>query len=168
MIKLFRGRRGGEPANFVVRFKAKSMATIRHRVGIVAPRDKVWEALTTPQGLSGWWASSASITPATVHLAFTGLTTLTFSILNQENVSRLHLKNTVDPHPWGGSELEFFLSAADAQVFVTLLHHHPEASEEDFQFFMTKWPIFLVSLKRFVETGIGNPFPNDIKIQADL
>lgn len=31
------------------------MVDIRHRVGIAAPPARVYEALATTQGLSGWW-----------------------------------------------------------------------------------------------------------------
>ncbi len=144
------------------------MAKIKHRVGIVAPIGKVWEALTTPEGLSGWWSSSATITSEEVQLEFKGLTKLTFSIINQEDLVHFHLQNIVDLPPWGGSDLEFHIMSVDDQVFVTLLHAHPDASDDDFQYFRTKWPIYLVSLKQYVETGTGNPFPDDIKIQADL
>ena len=33
------------------------MVDILHRVGIVAPQDKVHAALTTVEGLAGWWTS---------------------------------------------------------------------------------------------------------------
>jgi len=33
---------------------------IRHSVFIRAPREKVWAAFTTPQGLDGWWGTSGS------------------------------------------------------------------------------------------------------------
>jgi uncharacterized protein YndB with AHSA1/START domain len=33
----------------------EDMADIRHRVGIAAPPARVYEALTTTEGLSGWW-----------------------------------------------------------------------------------------------------------------
>ncbi len=144
------------------------MPNIKHRVGIVAPADKVWDALTTSEGLAGWWASSATVTEAEFQLEFTGLTTLTFAVEEQIAGARLQLKSSTDPHPWGGSVLEFQLRAADDQVFVTLLHQNPRATDEEFQFFMTKWPLFLVSLKQYAETGAGMPFPNDVKIQADL
>lgn len=144
------------------------MVKIKHRVGIVAPIDSVWNALTTARGFSGWWSSSASFDPSTIRLEFTSLTTLTFDFNAREVERCVRLQNRVDPYPWGGSDLEFRLSVADNQVFVTLSHIHPDASEEDFQFFMTKWPIYLVSLKKFAETGVGDPYPSDVKIQADL
>ncbi|MDQ6713293.1 MAG: SRPBCC domain-containing protein [Candidatus Dormibacteraeota bacterium] len=33
---------------------------IRHSVFIRAPREKVWTAFTTPQGLDGWWGTRGS------------------------------------------------------------------------------------------------------------
>jgi hypothetical protein len=30
----------------------------------------------------------------------------------------------------------------------------------------TKWATFLLSLRDYVENGVGRPFPNDIKIEA--
>jgi uncharacterized protein YndB with AHSA1/START domain len=33
---------------------------IRHSVLIRAPREKVWAALTTPQGFDGWWGTRGS------------------------------------------------------------------------------------------------------------
>jgi uncharacterized protein YndB with AHSA1/START domain len=33
---------------------------IRHSVFIRAPREKVWEAFTTPRGLDGWWGTRGS------------------------------------------------------------------------------------------------------------
>lgn len=147
------------------------MATIKHRVGIVAPLQEVWAALTEPKRLSGWWSSSAdgnSEPNGTFNLKFTGLTTLSFRVIQRKENHLLHLKNMDGPGAWKDSDLEFHLERSEEQVFLVLKHYSEQASEDDFQFFMTKWPIFLVSLKSYVETGKGRPFPNDIKIQADL
>ena len=144
------------------------MARVKHRVGITASRHRIWEALTQPEGLSGWWSTSATVQANKFQLAFQDLTTLTFQVVKKEEDKLLHLKNIDGPHPWMNSHLEFHLEENEGQVFVFLIHHHPEATEEDFRFFTTKWPLFLVSLKSYLESGKGMPFPNDIKIQADL
>ena len=78
------------------------------------------------------------------------------------------MKNIDGPGAWKDSDLEFHLEPSEEQVFLILRHYNDQASEEDFQYFMTKWPIYLVSLKSYIETGKGRPFPDDIKIQADL
>jgi uncharacterized protein YndB with AHSA1/START domain len=40
------------------------MADIRHRVGITAPREQVYESLATIEGLSRWWTRDTSGDPA--------------------------------------------------------------------------------------------------------
>ena len=147
------------------------MAFIKHRVGIVAPPERVWQAITDADQLSGWWASSAqwdSGTDESVSLDFEGLTTLVFNVVQREEERLLRLQNDGGLGPWNGSILEFSLHPDEGQTFVILTHENQEASDEDFQFFTTKWPIFLVSLKGYLETGEGRPFPNDIKIEKDL
>jgi uncharacterized protein YndB with AHSA1/START domain len=39
---------------------SESGPEIRHSVFIRAPREKVWAAFTTPQGLDGWWGTRGS------------------------------------------------------------------------------------------------------------
>ena len=57
---------------------------------------------------------------------------------------------------------------SNEQVFITLTHTTgTETSNEVFQYFSTKWPMFLVSLKQLLETSQGMPYPNDIKIQHE-
>ena len=147
------------------------MAKIKHRVGILASPQAVWAALTEPVRICGWWSSGAdgsSEPDGILNLRFDGLTNLSFRVMQNQKNKRLHLKNIDGPGAWNGSDLEFLLEQSEGQTFLVLKHYNDEASEADFQFFMTKWPIFLVSLKSYLETGTGSPFPNDIKIQADL
>ena len=147
------------------------MAKIKHRVGIVVSQQDVWAAITDTKKLCGWWSSSAdgsSELDGTLNLKFEGLTTLSFLVIQRKEDHLLHLKNIDGPGAWNGSDLEFRLEPGEGQIFLVLEHNSDEASEADFQFFMTKWPIFLVSLKSYAETGKGRPFPDDIKIQADL
>jgi len=40
------------------------MVDIRHRVGITAPQEQVYEALSTVEGLSGWWTRDTAGDPA--------------------------------------------------------------------------------------------------------
>ena len=40
------------------------MADIRHRVGITAPREQVYQALATTEGLSRWWTRDTAGDPA--------------------------------------------------------------------------------------------------------
>jgi uncharacterized protein YndB with AHSA1/START domain len=147
------------------------MAPIKHRVGIKSSVQDLWEAITNPAKISNWWSSFASgsaQTGSNLHLTFDGLVTLSFTVIDCVKDRLLHLQNTGGPGAWDTSHLVFELSEDVEQTFLVLKHYNPDSSEDDFQFFMTKWPIFLVSLKSYLETGEGRPYPHDIKIQAGL
>lgn len=143
------------------------MAKVKHQVGIDGTLEKVFSTLTTHAGLAGWWASSAKVSPeigGKIALTFDKLTTLYFeyqNILENETVAMLC---TQGPGSWKGSVLLFELIQASDQVYLTLTHTNDASSEDDFLYFSTKWTCYLLSLRDFVETGKGRPYPNDIKI----
>lgn len=145
------------------------MKDIRHRVGIAAATDDIFEALTEPDRLVRWWAATArrETEPAPrLVLGFPGSRDLVWDIAEAEFGRRLHLRLRSGPDEWSGSALLFDLAEADDQVFVTLTHRTTdETPAEAWQFFCTKWPLFLVSLKDFLETGSGRPYPDDVRIQ---
>ncbi len=143
------------------------MAKVKHKVGIKGSPEAVFQSLTTHDGLCGWWASSASgqaETGSQIDLTFTGLAVLSFKYDELQSNERVRLKCVSGPGPWQDSELLFELELSEEQVFVTLTHQNHNAGEDDFLYFSTKWPVYLLSLKDFIETGSGRPYPYDIKI----
>jgi hypothetical protein len=147
------------------------MAKVRHRVGIKGSSREIFQALIQPSRLVGWWATTAAGDPlpgSELDLGFVGLTHLVFRIAELFEDRRVKFVNVRGPATWVGSILEFDLAEDDHQVRVTLTHAKSEADDESFLYFNTKWPIFLVSLKDFIETGKGRPFPNDVRINHDL
>jgi len=145
------------------------MNEIRHRVGIRARIEDIYEATYKPQKLRSWWATSASGSDSVgslIKLVFPGYPDHEWEIVELAENERVHLRLHSGPDPWLGSELRFEFLASTDQVFVTLTHITvAETPAEAFQYFCTKWPTFLVSLKQYLESGQGMPFPNDIKIQ---
>ena len=147
------------------------MGRIQHRVGVKTTLRAAFEALHHPEGLTGWWATTASGTPelgGRLTLGFPGYPDHVWEITELREDQRLTLQLRSGPGPWSGSILGFELAAGPGQVFVTLIHETPaDVPPEAFQYFNTKWPTFLVSLKALLETGRGRPYPHDIKIQHD-
>ncbi|MGY8769447.1 MAG: SRPBCC family protein [Pirellulales bacterium] len=145
------------------------MAKVRHRVGMNGSLDNVFATLTTNEGFAGWWASSAVICAeigGAVDLTFAGLTVLSFKYTDIQENKSVDIQCVTGPGPWQGSEILFALEQAEDQVFLTLTHQNSDASEDDFLYFSTKWTCYLLSLKDFVETGKGRPYPNDVKIHV--
>lgn len=143
------------------------MAEVRHRVGIRGSAAEIYAALIEPDRLAGWWATSADGAPEAgraLELTFGELATLSFVIRGLEANLLLHLECSSGPDPWRGSELRFALEEADDQVFVTLTHRNDAADDDSFLYFSTKWPLYLLSLRDFIETGRGRPYPDDVKI----
>ena len=143
------------------------MAEVRHRVGIRGSVSDIYAALVEPNELNGWWATSASGRPEvgkTLSLKFGDLAILSFLIRDLNRKLSVHLECSSGPFPWLGSELRFTLENADDQVFVMLTHSNEAADDDAFLYFNTKWPLYLLSLRDFIETGSGRPYPSDIKI----
>ena len=147
------------------------MNIIRHRVGIKAHLPDIYDATFQPAKLQSWWAASASgsgTLGSQIELMFPGYPNHVWEIAELSLHALVRLKLLYGPEPWHGSELCFEFESANVQVFVTLTHTTgPGVPPDAQQYFCTKWPMFLVSLKQFLETGRGMPFPDDIKIQHD-
>ena len=143
-------------------------ADLMFRVGIKGSIDAIYEALTQPVKLAGWWASRAVGTPnvgAAIDLAFTGIDGLSFIVRDLEPYRLANFECVAGPRAWRGTRLRFELQSQSEQVFVTLTHANLVRSDQDsFLYFSTKWPVYLLSLKDFVETGKGRPYPHDTKI----
>jgi uncharacterized protein YndB with AHSA1/START domain len=131
-----------------------------------SPED-IFACLVTPERLTAWWASSAESDPVIdgfIRVGFAGLTTLEFIIRSIDPPRLLSLRCHGEPENWKGCELTFDIEPADQQTYVRLTQTKEPASDEEFLFFNTKWPLYLVSLKDLLETGKGRPFPDDIRI----
>ena len=145
------------------------MAKVMHRVGVDGPIEKIFEVITTDEGFAGWWATSAKITAEVggrIELTFDDLTVLKFEYKDIQKNKLVEIQCVGGAGPWQGSKLLFELEQADDQVFVTLTHQNDVSSERDFLYFSTKWPCYLLSLRDFVETGKGRPYPDDVKIHV--
>lgn len=143
------------------------MAKVCHQVGIVGSINKIFRMLHEPKGLNGWWATKTDGTPELgqiLNLHFTDVVTLSFKLEMLEENSLVHLHCISGPGAWKNSNLIFTLKQGEDQVWVHLDHENEDASDDDFLYFSTKWTCYLLSLRDLIETGKGNPYPNDIKI----
>ena len=143
------------------------MVDILHRIGVRgASPDQVFAALTTLEGLSGWWArdTSGQTEPGGV-IAFRfvagGFDMKVVELVPGKRV----LWEVVDgPAEWIGTHVDWHLSQSEAYTIV-LFEHRGWAEPVEFMYHCsTKWAVFLLSLKQLVETGSGAPDPIDVKI----
>ncbi len=143
------------------------MVDILHRVGATSSRDDVYAALTTIEGLAGWWTEDTkgdSDVGGVIAFRFGDAGGFDMKVLDKRP-AELVLWEVVDgPEEWIGTKVRFELKQ-DGDFAIVLFSH--EGWKEPVEFMhhcSTKWATFLMSLKKLVETGKGEPFPYEVKI----
>ncbi len=148
------------------------MADIIHRVGINAPVGKVFEALSTVKGLSGWWTvntSGSSKEGDSIFFQFlsaegTEIGSMVMTVAALVADQKVVWKCTSGPEEWIGTDLTFNLHREGDCTIVIFGHRNWKEPVEFMAHCSMKWAIFMLSLKALVETGTGRPSPHDIKI----
>jgi len=142
------------------------MVEILHRIGVTSAPEKVYAALTTVDGLAGWWTEDThgDSDPGGVLQFRFEPGGIDMKVLDAQP-GELVLWEVVDgPEEWIGTRVRFELKQQD-EFTIVLFRHEGWAEPVEFMYHCsTKWATFLLSLKRLVETGTGEPAPRDVKI----
>jgi uncharacterized protein YndB with AHSA1/START domain len=145
------------------------MVDILHRIGVLGTPAEVYAALTTAEGLASWWTEDTERTrgegDAGDVLRFRFEPGGFDMVVLDVRPAELVLWEVVDgPEEWIGTQVRFELSQEDGYTIVLFSH---EGWKEPVPFMYhcsTKWATFLMSLKKLVETGAGEPAPRDVQI----
>ena len=144
------------------------MVDILHRVGVVSPTPaKVYDALTTVDGLAGWWTddTSGSAEPGGVlEFRFPPVGGFDLEVLDARPDEHVGWRVVAGPAEWVGTTIDWDLRQ-DGDWTVVLFRHAGWTEPVEFMHHCsTKWGSFLMSLKSWVETGRGDPAPRDVRI----
>ena len=147
------------------------MVDILHRVGIKSKPDEVYKALSTREGIAAWWTHDTrgdDQVGGALQFRFRagGVEIGGFEMKVLElDPARQVLWQVVDgPEEWIGTKISWELKQEDDYCIVLFKHQGWKEPVEFMHHCSTKWAIFLMSMKSLVETGKGDPNPNDIKI----
>jgi Activator of Hsp90 ATPase homolog 1-like protein len=145
------------------------MPDILHKVGIKSSSlNDVYKALTTVEGLSGWWTTNTqgeSKVGGVLQFRF-GAGGFDMKAL-ELHPAKCVLWQVVDgPEEWIGTKISFELNQKDDWTIVLFKHGDWKEPVEFMHHCSTKWGVFLLSLKSLLETGKGAPHPNDIKLDS--
>ena len=142
------------------------MVDILHRVGVKSSPDDVYEALTTPEGLSGWWTTNTKgegTVGGVLEFRF-GAGGFDMHVIELDPGKRVLWEVADGPEEWIGTKISWELKQEDDYTVVLFKHQGWKEPVEFMHHCSTKWGVFLLSLKSLVETGTGAPDPRDIKI----
>ena len=140
------------------------MPDILHRVGIDARPERVFQALTTLEGLRGWWVAEATGDAAAGGTIDFGFCKMRVIDAEPDELVRWHCLE--GPQEWVYTEVTFRLEWKEGQTFVLFTHSDWKDPVEFMYHCSTKWAIFMLSLRDFVERGAGHPAPDDLKIHV--
>ena len=140
------------------------MPDILHLLTIRAPRERVYAALATADGIRSWWTRDATLE---ARLGGTGRfgfhdrrTVTTVRIAALEPPGRVDWETVASTLPaWPGTRLSFELRPAADGTFLAFAHRGFAAADDIFARFSTGWACYLLSLRDYLETGTGAPHP---------
>jgi uncharacterized protein YndB with AHSA1/START domain len=142
------------------------MPDILHRVGMRASAATVYQALATTEGLSHWWITGTTGEPGVGGLLKFRQQGGGFDmrVLASKPSELVRWECVEGPPEWIGTQLTFRLLGKGAETYVLFTHAGWKDPVEFMHHCSTKWAIFLMSLKNWIERGEGRPHPYDVKI----
>ena len=139
------------------------MHDIRHLIRIHASPERIYRALTTADGIHGWWTRDADLDDAvggTGEFRFyggKGVTTVRIAELDPPRRVGWTTVASNAPGGWVGTTITFDLRAEGDDTILTLAHRGFAETSDGFALVNTGWAYYLVSLQQYLETGEGAP-----------
>jgi uncharacterized protein YndB with AHSA1/START domain len=135
-----------------------------HRIGIAAPAETIYRALTTEDGIRAWWTSDVKMDASAggkAAFGFFGHSTefqMRIEQLTPSALVRWQCTGGSSPD-WVGTWQEFILEPQDdGEVLLKFCHGGWERGGDHCHFCNTTWGHLLVCLKDYAERGMKNPY----------
>jgi len=145
------------------------MPDIMHLLKVEAPRERVYEVLTTAEGIRNWWTRDADLEGAVG-----GKGEFRFPRYGSgQYVTEVRIEELVPAQrvcwkvissfraPWKGTRITFDLRDENGSSTMIAFAHcgFPDADDE-YAMCTTGWGYYLVSLQQLLQTGKGAPSPD--------
>ena len=148
------------------------MTDIIHRIGIKAPLSRVYAAISTVEGVAGWWTNETtgdSKQGGIIEVVFRSkagqeIGSMSFELARLDPRGEVEWRFVAGPDEWLPTRATFKLTQEGDYTIVIFAHRDWREAVEFTAHCSTKWAVFLLSLKQLVETGQGAPSPDDVKI----
>ena len=143
------------------------MVDILHRVGVkTSTPEKVYDALTTVDGLAGWWTDDTKgngEVGGRLEFRFPP-GGFDMEVVETRPDERVSWRVVEGPEEWVGTTIDWDLHQDGDYTIVMFKHQGWRQPVEFMHHCSTKWATYLMSLKSLVETGTGAPAPRDVHV----
>jgi uncharacterized protein YndB with AHSA1/START domain len=144
------------------------MKTILHAFDINGDPEDVRRALTTLEGLSGWWTNDVTgqaEEDGVIHFTFDGDFNPDMRV-DESSGSTVRWTCIGGHEPWLDNTFEFELSGEAPVNFMMRQHYARELTDRAYGIYNFNWGYYLDSLRLLVESGTGKPFQVDQAAKA--
>ena len=145
------------------------MPDILHKIDVRSSPNQTYRALTTLEGLAGWWTTTTQGNPnpgGTIAFRFGPLGGFDMKVLELEPDRRVLWQVVDGPTEWLGTKVSFELRPDGDFTDVLFKHQGWKEPVEFMHHCSTKWATYLLSMKSMLEGGQGRPYPDDLHISA--
>lgn len=138
------------------------MKTILHSADIQAPPQTVYRALTTEDGLAGWWSTRVKAdihVGGTIDFKFIEIFNPSMEITALEEPQLVAWKCVAGHDPWSENTFHFNIEPRDGGTILFFRQEYAqELNDEEYGRYNYNWGYYLNSLELLCETGTGKPF----------
>jgi uncharacterized protein YndB with AHSA1/START domain len=138
------------------------MKKIIHFFRVHAAPEEVYRALTTDEGLAGWWSTSVRLESEVggiIHFHFAGDFNPEMKVTRLDSNRKVEWQCVAGHDNWQDNTFAFDLREANTETDVMFVQlYAQELSDEVYGTYNYNWGYYLGSLKRLCETGTGTPF----------
>jgi uncharacterized protein YndB with AHSA1/START domain len=139
------------------------MSDIKLLVHIQAPREKVYDALTTIRGLSHWWTTQTTgeCKPGGVIQFRFGTVGNDMKVISAKKGEWLQWECIAGPEDWLGTRVTFQLNDSEGRTRVRFEHGGWKHANDFFAGCGFTWGRYLESLRQYCQTGKGEAFGSE-------
>ncbi|HSD13948.1 MAG TPA: SRPBCC domain-containing protein [Flavobacterium sp.] len=138
------------------------MQTIYHDFVIDVPREMVFKAISTPEGLNNWWTFRCKGTPGlnekyNLYFAEEYDWFATVSKFEENEVIEFSMTDAMDE--WLPTQFGFILKKENTDhTYIQFYHKNWKEVSQEFRIASYCWANLLRQLKQYLEKGIITPF----------
>jgi uncharacterized protein YndB with AHSA1/START domain len=143
------------------------VADIYHDFPIKVPVERVYEAVSTPQGLDAWWTKRAAGQPkqgAEYELWFGPNYDWRARVTKSIPPSEFELEITKADADWSGTRVGFRLSGRAGRTQVQFYHTGWPTPNEHWRISCYCWAMYLRVLRRYLEHGEQVPYEQRLEV----
>jgi uncharacterized protein YndB with AHSA1/START domain len=140
----------------------REVKTIIHTVYIASPASVIFEALTTEQGVTGWWSTKADVEAeegGVIRFTFRGDFNPSMRQVRLERGTAVEWECIAGHDNWQDNRFRFALRPDGQGTSLQFVQEYAQELDDDtYGTYNFNWGYYLNSLKRYCETGVGAPY----------